>query len=378
MIRVTGLGVLILGLAGVGALAGTIPPPIQESKATRGNAEGASLVFDVVEHDFGEVTDEGPVEMSFPFTNVGMQSVTINRMHSYCGCTTPELEKKTYAPGEKGEIKVVFDPSRRHGLQIKKIQVYTDDPVNPVKMLVAQGYVRALAYLEPHMVNFGDVVKGGTLSKVVYVMGAKEDFTITGTRSSDPELLGAEIIASAPVDQDGVEMQRWTIRVDLLGAKRSGRYSEQIELLTNDPRRPSLDLNVLLRVPSDLKLGWPMVRVGRLTKGDSIEEEILLRHEGGKPFTIESIESESRNLDLSFEWFAPEKAEDPHRILIRGKAIKGGGAIQDRIIITTDLEDEEPMSVAFRGLVIDPDMQAGKGTPAASVDTGDAVQVEDG
>ena len=202
---------------------------------------------------------------------------------------------------------------------------------------------------------------------------------ITETGASAPDLLGAEIIGSAPVDKDGVEMQRWTIRVDLLGAKRSGRFSEQIELVTNDPRRPSLDLNVLLRVPSDLKLGWPMVRVGGLTLGDSIEEEILLGHVEGEPFTIESVESESKNLDLTFEWFAPEKPEDPHRILIRGKAVKGGGAIQDRIVITTNLEDEEPVTVAFRGRVADPNAQNKSATRAEPVrGTDDVVQVEDG
>ncbi len=369
---VLGVGVLGTGVA----ISSLIPPPVPANSGSQAQ-EGWSLRFEKTEHGFGEITDERPIEMRFPFTNTGMETITIKRMHSYCGCTTPALEKKVYEPGESGEIRVVFDPSGRHGGQVKRIMVYTDDSVQPIKTMIARGYVRPIAYLEPNVVNFGEVEKDAEISKVMYVLGEKADFEVTEIKSSNPDLLGAEIVGSAPVDQNGVTMQRWTVRVDLLGAKRSGRYAEELELVTNDPRRPSLNQTVMVRVPSELRLGWAMVRVGGLSVGDELEEEIVLGHERGIPFKITSIESESVNLDLSFEWTEPESPEDPHTITVRGSAIKGGGAIQDRIVITTDLEDEEPMTVAFRGRVIDPSGAKKAAVAAPAPSTEGVVEIED-
>ncbi len=369
--------VLGLGVVGVcGVLASTIPPPAPAARGGAAAPQEGTLVFETIEHAFGDITDEGSIEMRFPFTNTGMHSVTIKRLHSYCGCTTPEMEKDVYAPGESGVIRVNFDPTGRHGIQVKRIMVYTDDPVLPVKTLTARGYVRAVAYLEPNVINFGVVDKGTNLSKVVYVLGENADFAVTGVEPTNAEILGAEILGSAPVDKDGVAMQRWTIRVDLLGAERSGRYAEQLKIVTNDARRPELSLNVIVRVPTELKLGWGMIRVGKLAVGDTLEEEILLKHERDVPFKITSVDSESQNLDLTFEWTEPESPDEAHTITVRGSAIKGGGAITDRVVITTDLEDEEPMTVAFRGIVADPAGGA-EAKPEAEKMTEGVVEIED-
>lgn len=64
----------------------------------------------------------------FRFTNSGTTPVTITSAKADCGCTTAELAKQTYAPGEKGEIKAVFVFENRVGLQQKMIEVITDEP----------------------------------------------------------------------------------------------------------------------------------------------------------------------------------------------------------------------------------------------------------
>jgi len=346
------LGLIVVGVGG--ALASSIPPPVPERKPAVTLPESGTLVFEKTEVDFGEISDEGPIEMQLPFTNTGTQAITIRRMHSHCGCTTPELDKKIYQAGESGSITVVFDPNRRYGRQAKKVTVYTDDPILPIKNLMIRGYVRAISYVEPFLTNFGEADKDETSSKVLYVLGEMEGFEITEVLSSKPELVVGEVVGSAPVSKDGLKMVRYTIRADLLGGKTSGRYIEQLTMKTNDPRRPEIQANVMVRVPSELKLGWAMVRVGKLAVGDLIEEEIVLGHVGKAPFKIESITSESRMLDLEFEWTEPEDPELPHKIVMKGSAIKGGGSILDKVIITTDLADEEPMTVAFRGLVAAP------------------------
>ena len=59
----------------------------------------------------------------FAFVNDGETTVTIEAVNSSCGCTTAALDKKVYAPGEKGELRARFDLGQRRGLQTKTISV---------------------------------------------------------------------------------------------------------------------------------------------------------------------------------------------------------------------------------------------------------------
>lgn len=44
----------------------------------------------------------------YAFTNAGPDTVTIQSVHSSCGCTTAALDKKVYQPGESGRITVTL------------------------------------------------------------------------------------------------------------------------------------------------------------------------------------------------------------------------------------------------------------------------------
>ena len=64
--------------------------------------------------------------VTFPFHNAGTQALTITQLDATCGCTTVDLEKRTYQPGEKGELTVIFDLNGLAGLQEKTVQVSYD------------------------------------------------------------------------------------------------------------------------------------------------------------------------------------------------------------------------------------------------------------
>lgn len=67
----------------------------------------------------------------FKFTNASDKDVTITNVHASCGCTTPRLEKYTYAPGESGEVTAIFNIGNRQGMQVKQVTVTTDDGAPP-------------------------------------------------------------------------------------------------------------------------------------------------------------------------------------------------------------------------------------------------------
>ena len=86
------------------------------------------------------ITDD-KAEVSFAFTNTGEHPGTITSIRTSCGCTTATLDKKTYAPGpgnighpgtpdapgESGEITVIFAFGDRVGKQHKRITVRTSE-----------------------------------------------------------------------------------------------------------------------------------------------------------------------------------------------------------------------------------------------------------
>ncbi|QYY36716.1 DUF1573 domain-containing protein [Ruficoccus sp. ZRK36] len=87
----------------------------------------------------------------YAFKNTGNEPVTILDIHSNCGCTVPELEKKTYEPGESGEIKAIFTLGDRTGPQRKVLTVNADMPGHPITRLVLEANIPKLMTIAPRI-----------------------------------------------------------------------------------------------------------------------------------------------------------------------------------------------------------------------------------
>ena len=67
------------------------------------------------EHDFGAIDQGEKLSYTFSFVNKGEAPLLINEATASCGCTVPRYPRKPIAPGEKGEIEVIFDSSGKTG-----------------------------------------------------------------------------------------------------------------------------------------------------------------------------------------------------------------------------------------------------------------------
>ena len=92
------------------------------------------LTFDHVTHDFGVITEGESVEHTFKFENTGESDLVISSCKASCGCTIPDWPREPIAPGEKGEIKVVFNSAGKSGLVTKDITILAN--TNPVKSVL--------------------------------------------------------------------------------------------------------------------------------------------------------------------------------------------------------------------------------------------------
>jgi Protein of unknown function (DUF1573) len=67
----------------------------------------------------------GEIEIEYRFINTSKESIGIESVRTCCSCLTAHFDSKLYGEGEKGVLKVVFNPVGRIGIQERTIVVKT-------------------------------------------------------------------------------------------------------------------------------------------------------------------------------------------------------------------------------------------------------------
>ncbi|MBI5770478.1 MAG: DUF1573 domain-containing protein [Verrucomicrobia bacterium] len=94
----------------------------------------AGLTWDTTTVERVAKVGEDAVRLTFAFSNPGPRAITIVDLKPSCGCTVAVLDQRTYGPGEKGALPVVFDTRDFSGVQEKTIEVFTDDAPKPTTL----------------------------------------------------------------------------------------------------------------------------------------------------------------------------------------------------------------------------------------------------
>ncbi len=103
--------------------------------------ENATLKWDVMEYNFGDIKQNEPKKIEYTFTNAGNKPVFITNAEASCGCTKLEYEKSPILPGKQGKISTIYD-AKELGTFNKSITVYTSlDAPNDVFELRLNGNV---------------------------------------------------------------------------------------------------------------------------------------------------------------------------------------------------------------------------------------------
>lgn len=92
-----------------------IPPKQQGPKTT--------IQFAEMEHDFGTIDQNTTNPKTFTFTNTGEHPLIISDAKGSCGCTVPSYPREPIAPGETGEIEVIYRPGTQANQQTKTVSI---------------------------------------------------------------------------------------------------------------------------------------------------------------------------------------------------------------------------------------------------------------
>lgn len=82
-----------------------------------------SVSFATPTHDFGTIKQDTENPHTFTFTNTGTEPLIIENAKGSCGCTVPQYPKEPIAPGESGEIQVVYKPGKQKNKQTKTVTI---------------------------------------------------------------------------------------------------------------------------------------------------------------------------------------------------------------------------------------------------------------
>jgi hypothetical protein len=97
---------------------------------TEDNTVTTEITFAESSFDFGSIAKGEKVEHTYSFTNTGSEPLIITNAKASCGCTVPDWPKEPIAPGEGGDIPVVFS-GKATGNQNKTITITAN--TNPPK-----------------------------------------------------------------------------------------------------------------------------------------------------------------------------------------------------------------------------------------------------
>ncbi|MEI7670422.1 MAG: DUF1573 domain-containing protein [Pseudomonadota bacterium] len=95
------------------------------------------IVFDTLEHDFGNINEGDQATFEFKFKNLGKGSLLITEVHATCGCTTPYYPKNIIKPEEGDVIKVIYNSTGRPGKFSKGITVTANTYPNTTKLKIS-------------------------------------------------------------------------------------------------------------------------------------------------------------------------------------------------------------------------------------------------
>ena len=98
--------------------------------------DSASLRFDrtsIAADPMNE--DDKPKRFVYTFRNAGRDTLEIKRLLSTCSCVVAQSSRTVFAPGESGEISLVYHPKGHPGQFERKVFVYTREGNEPAAVL---------------------------------------------------------------------------------------------------------------------------------------------------------------------------------------------------------------------------------------------------
>ncbi len=181
----------------------------KDVKVVEAKQIGAKIEFESVVVDLGEIGPKSKNPFKFKFKNVGDEPLKILNVSKVCGCTLPTWERRAYAPGESGVIKVVYTAQTTAGKISKGFKATSNCKGNKKSIgLKVTGRVVKKVKIDPERLKLAFNKENAGCPKIKITSVDGNPFSVTGfstpgnviTAAFDPEVKSTEIVLEPKVD----------------------------------------------------------------------------------------------------------------------------------------------------------------------------------
>jgi hypothetical protein len=100
-----------------------------------------NISIDTTEYNLGIIPYNGSGMHTYLVINKGAEPLIITHCVKSCGCTSVDWTKTPIKQGETGIVKVVYN-TKKPGIFIRNVEVYSNDPLHPKIALIIKGIVQ--------------------------------------------------------------------------------------------------------------------------------------------------------------------------------------------------------------------------------------------
>lgn len=348
------------------------PPAAGEPSLVKVNS--GTLVFETESVDLGTIVQNELKSLKFKFTNTGKAPVVIKEVKRSCGCTQAKVVVEgsdkglepvehdqntwcTIPPGAKAEIDAEFDPKGKTGSHSKTITIVSDDSERSNIVLTLTVEVEATIMVEPSVLNFGTVERGGSKMLKLSVVGRTPDFAATDATVTLGELFDIKKLETREVERGGKKLRATEFEITFKANGKSGRASDQLHVRTNDPREPMKAVSMTFNTQGLLALEPTQLSLSAAKQGEPMSGEVIIKHRKDQAFKITKVEAAPvaagapvPEFKLEFEPVDAAKT-NKWRIKASTTAPTDRPSVNVFLRVTTDVGGEELVQVRCYGVV---------------------------
>jgi hypothetical protein len=287
-------------------------------------------------HDFGKVGFNNYYNCQFKFKNIGQGPLHISKIKSSCGCAVADLDKKTYAPGESGTVKVKYHSPRKEGAVTKYLYILSDDKKHPSTNLVIKATVESKVAVDPEKLVLSLREENAGLDSITLTSKDGRAFSIK-------KFLVSKNIMTLDFDP-ALEATKFVLKpkVDLEKLKKT-KKGAVIFYLTH-PENDQLIVN--FAVEASFAVSQQQIYIRNAEPGKIITRDIWVTSKYAEKVNIESVTSKNNFMEV----IARQPEADRVKLSIRitpPAPSKGSTYFSDELRIK--LNDSEDLIVRCKG-----------------------------
>jgi hypothetical protein len=278
----------------------------------------ADLRFPEPVADAGSVRTGAPLAHTFHFINTGPGTIEVTEARGSCGCLSPKLEKRVYAPGEEGdlvlEVNTLSQSAGGHSWRVY-FNYREGNRLYQTTLRLGANVVTEITVQPAALTVFAEQAVG---HEVLLTDQRPQPLAVSELRTSSPKLRSR--IAGTYVDARGCRVCK--IQLEVTEDYPEGRHEEVLDIHTDDPMYRDLRVPVTIVKRARQSVGVFPAQVDlSASAGQIVSKIVLVRDSDGRPVTVEQATAD--NPAILCQWAHGPGAMSTVRITVDPSRLDG-------------------------------------------------------